>query len=99
MKSPLIVNTSRAGIISEKVLIKALTENKISGAALDVLEEIPPSKINPLLNMNNAIVIPHTAFYSEGSIEEMKIRASMEVVRALLGETPENIVNKDCLRN
>lgn len=94
-KRPILINTSRGGTIDEKALVKALNDGKVSGAGLDVLEDVPPSKENPLLKMKNVIITPHAAFYSEGSIEEMERRASEEVVRALKGERPVNIVNKE----
>jgi len=94
-KRPFIVNTARGGIIDERALIKALNEDKVSGAGLDVLEDVPPSEDNPLLKMKNVVITPHAAFYSEGSIEEMERRAAEEVVRALRGEKPINIVNRE----
>ena len=94
-KKPLIINTSRGGIINEDDLYKAIGEGKVYGAGLDVLSYIPPGKDNPLFELDNVIITPHAAFYSEGSIEEMEARASMEVVRALTGKKPENIVNKE----
>ncbi|MBR61636.1 MAG: lactate dehydrogenase [Dehalococcoidia bacterium] len=59
--SAIIVNTSRGSIIKESYLIKALSRNKISGAALDVFEQEPIEKNNPLLSMKNVIVTPHCA--------------------------------------
>lgn len=95
-KKPIIINTSRAGIINEKDLYNAIIDKKVSGVGLDVLERIPPLN-NPLLRFDNVIITPHSAFYSEGAIEEMEIRASMEVVKALKGIKPENVINKEVL--
>jgi len=67
-KKPLLVNASRGPIIEEKALIRALTEGRISGAGLDVMEEEPPDPQNALLRMENVILSPHVAFYSEESI-------------------------------
>jgi len=95
-KNPIIINTSRGEIINEHDLYKAIIEKKINGAGLDVLVDVPPIN-NPLLKLDNVIITPHTAFYSEGSIEELKIQASMEVVRVLSGAEPQNIVNREIL--
>ena len=59
--SSIIVNTSRGSIINESYLIDTLRNRRISGAALDVFEQEPIEKDNPLLLMENVIVTPHSA--------------------------------------
>lgn len=59
--SSILVNTSRGSIIDEKYLIEALTNKRIAGAGLDVFEQEPIEKNNPLLLMENVIVTPHSA--------------------------------------
>jgi phosphoglycerate dehydrogenase-like enzyme len=54
-----IINTARGTVINEADLIRALTEKKIAGAGLDVLEMEPPDPKNPLLHMDNVVVTPH----------------------------------------
>ena len=62
MKSTsVIVNTARGGLIDEAALIDALREGRILGAGLDVLSEEPPSADNPILQLNNVVLTPHTA--------------------------------------
>lgn len=60
-----LINTSRGAVINEKDLIKALQEHWIAGAALDVTEEEPPSSNNPLLKLDNVILTPHIAAFSD----------------------------------
>tara|TARA_Y100001934_G_C12237973_1_gene718826 strand:+ start:219 stop:1217 length:999 start_codon:yes stop_codon:yes gene_type:complete len=98
-KSALIINTSRGPVINEKDLIEALNEGEISGAGLDVLEKEPPDENNPLLNMNNAIVSPHSAHYSDESMKTRYIRFGSEVAKVLNGYMPLNLVNKDISNN
>jgi D-3-phosphoglycerate dehydrogenase len=57
-----IVNTSQGKVINEKALIDALKSGKISFAGLDVFEEEPPNKDNPLFRLNNTILSPHIGF-------------------------------------
>ena len=59
--SSIIVNTSRGSIINESYLIDTLRNRRISGAALDVFEQEPIEKDNPLLLMENVIITPHSA--------------------------------------
>lgn len=68
----IIINTSRGQIINETDLIVALQTNTIGGAALDVFEEEPIQSDNPLIDMNNVILTPHIAWYSEESEEELR---------------------------
>lgn len=79
-ESAFLINTSRGAVIDEKALIKALKKGWIAGAALDVTEEEPPSLENPLLKLDNVIITPHIAAFSDefaykfwkASIEKLK---------------------------
>lgn len=96
-KKPLIINVARGPIIDEMELIQALNRGQISGAGMDVLEKEPPDPHNPLLKMENVILSPHVAFYSEESICELKRRAAEGISAVLLGEWPRAVVNKDVI--
>jgi D-3-phosphoglycerate dehydrogenase len=96
-KKPFVINVARGPIIEEKELIQALNEGRISGAGLDVLEKEPPDPHNPLLKMENVILSPHVAFYSEESIRELKRRAAEGVSAVLLGKWPKVVVNKEVI--
>ena len=54
-----LINTSRGALIDEPALIRALQENRIAGAGLDVQETEPPAEDNPLYTMENVILTPH----------------------------------------
>ena len=94
-KKPLLINTSRGPIIEEKALIQALKEGEISGAGLDVLEKEPPNPQSPLLKMDNVILSPHSSFYSEESISELKRRTAKNVSDVLMGRWPGSVVNRE----
>ncbi|MCJ7423686.1 phosphoglycerate dehydrogenase [Candidatus Bathyarchaeota archaeon] len=57
-----IINTSQGKVIDEKALFEALESGKLSSAGLDVFEEEPPSKDNPLLRLGNVVLSPHIGF-------------------------------------
>jgi D-3-phosphoglycerate dehydrogenase len=89
-----LINTARGAIINEAALIKALREKWITGAGLDVYEEEPIDPGNPLLKMDNVVVIPHTASFSDEALEVQPINPAQEVARVLSGQWPRNPVNK-----
>ncbi|WP_209125201.1 C-terminal binding protein [Alkalihalobacillus sp. BA299] len=92
-KDAFIVNTGRGPVIDEKALVNALKEKKIAGAALDVIEVEPIDPNNPLIQMDNVILTPHAAFYSEESCNEMKRKAAQNIADVLLGKEPKYWVN------
>ena len=76
----IIINAARGGIINENDLDKALNENLIYGAGLDVFETEPPSKNNPLLKNNKVFLSPHTAAFTE----ECMIRMGKETIQNII---------------
>ncbi len=96
-RSAFLVNTGRGAVVDEPALIKALAEGWIAGAGLDVLAEEPPAPDNLLLKMENVIITPHAGFYSEESWMNLRQKAVAEVVRALEGRMPRNVVNPEAV--
>jgi len=91
----IVVNTSRGGVIDEDALIEALESGDIGRAGLDVLEDEPPAEDNPLLSMDDAVVTPHTAWYSEESRRDLSRSVARDVAAVLQGEEPKNPVDPD----
>jgi D-3-phosphoglycerate dehydrogenase len=82
-------------VIDEDALIKALTDGLIAGAALDVVVEEPIRPDHPLLAMENVILTPHMAWYSEEATIEMRSKAAMGVIDVLLyREYPKYLLNR-----
>lgn len=96
-RSSYLINTSRGGIVNEKALIKALKEKWISGAGVDVFEQEPINSNNELLKLNNIILTPHSAYYSEDAQKIMRYQTAEAVVDVLQGRYPRSIFNKNLL--
>ena len=79
-KNCIIINAARGGIINEQDLNKALNENLIFGAGLDVFETEPPKEDNPLLKNDKVFLSPHTATFSE----ECMIRMGKETIQNII---------------
>ena len=76
----IIINAARGGIINEIDLDKALNENLVFGAGLDVFETEPPKPHNPLLKNNKVFLSPHTAAFTE----ECMIRMGKETIQNII---------------
>jgi D-3-phosphoglycerate dehydrogenase len=70
-KNCIVINAARGGVINEIDLDKALNENLILGAGLDVFEIEPPDLDNPLLKNNKVFLSPHTAAFTEECMTRM----------------------------
>jgi len=66
-----LINAGRGPLIDEKALYRALSEKWISAAAVDVMEKEPPDPDHPLLKLDNFIVTPHVAPYSDTYWDDM----------------------------
>lgn len=91
----IIVNTSRGPVIDEAALIEALETGQIAKVGLDVLESEPPASDNPLLDRDDVIVTPHTAWYSEESKADLSKGVAEAVVAVLQGDSPHAVVTPD----
>ncbi len=88
-----LVNTSRGGLVDMKALAVALGEGRLGGAGLDVFEQEPPARDDPLLKMPNVITAPHAGFYSQGSLVDLHVRQAKQVAAVLAGKRPDNLLN------
>ena len=97
-----LINTARGFITEPNAILEALTCGHLAGAAIDVLPEEPPPADSLFLSAwrdpahpasVRLILNPHSAFYSEEGMEDMRIKGSENCRRALLGIPLRNIVN------
>lgn len=82
------INNARGGIVDEQALYTALSDRIIAGAGIDVTEPEPPKAENPLLQLDNILITPHSAWFSQESVVEMRQRAVEAVVQVLQGGWP-----------
>ncbi|WP_404996455.1 hydroxyacid dehydrogenase [Caldifermentibacillus hisashii] len=92
-ESAYFINLARGEIVDEPALIKALQENKIKGAALDVYSQEPLPLDHPLCQLDNVILTPHIASNTEECMARMAVHAAMEIHKVLSGEQPSWPVN------
>lgn len=90
--SAILINCARGAIVDEKALIDALQEGKIRGAGLDVFEKEPVEQDNPLLKMEQVVVLPHIGSATEKTRTAMAMKAAENLVSAVTGRVPENVV-------
>ena len=97
-----LINTSRGGVVDVLAVLDAITSGQLGGSGIDVLETEPPSAEHPLLQAwrdpahpahDRLILNPHSAFYSEEGLMDMRIKGSENCRRALLGQPVRNLVN------
>ncbi|WP_435185582.1 C-terminal binding protein [Halobellus sp. EA9] len=89
-----LVNAARGGIIDQTALYEALEDGTVSYAGLDVLESEPPED-DRILNLDNVVITPHAAWYSEDALTELQRTAGENVATFLNGDVPDYVVNRD----
>jgi len=91
------INTGLGPTHNEADLIRALQEGKMAGAGLDVMEEEPTLPGNPLHDMENVVLTPHTASVSDIGNIRRRQRVGHEIAAVLQGQMPFAVVNRDVL--
>lgn len=101
-KGSYLVNTSRGGVVDVIAVMDALSNGHLAGAAIDVLETEPPPDTHRLIEAwrnpshpahDRLILNPHSAFYCEEGLMDMRVNGARNVRRVLEGKEPYNVVN------
>lgn len=92
--SAIFVNIARGKVVNEAALIEALEMGRIQAAGLDVFEHEPLSPESPLPHMRNVVALPHVGSATHETRTAMAQRAVDNLILALKGERPINLVNE-----
>ena len=93
-----VVNTARGGIVDEAALYQVLKARSIAGAAIDPFVVEPASPDNPLFELDNILVSPHSAGVTQESMFRMGYWAARNVADCFDGKLdPANVVNQEVL--
>jgi phosphogluconate 2-dehydrogenase len=89
----IFINIARGKVVDEQALIAALQNGQIRAAGLDVFEQEPVSADSPLLKMSNVVATPHMGSATHETREAMARCAVDNLLAALAGERPKDLVN------
>jgi glyoxylate reductase len=95
--SAILINASRGATVDETALTKALRDKWIAGAALDVYEKEPIADDNPLLELENVVLVPHIGSATIESRTKMAEMAVLNLLSVLKGERPPRLLNPDVM--
>jgi glyoxylate reductase len=91
-----LINAARGPVIDEEALVQALQAGRLAGAGLDVFENEP--KVHPaLMSLNNVTMMPHVGSATAETRLRMAMLASENLLAALRGDRPPNLVNPEAL--
>ena len=92
-----LINTARGPIVDQKALTKVLTERRIAGAGLDVLESEPPDPNDPILRLDNVILAPHALCWTDQCFAGNGAADVKAVLDIQHGRVPRGVVNRTVL--
>jgi phosphoglycerate dehydrogenase-like enzyme len=90
-----LINTARGALVDELALVRALSENWIAGAALDVFTTEPLPAESVLRSAPNLLLSPHQSSYSRGTGERVSLTAAQSIVDLMNGKKPQNVLNPE----
>src|SRR5438093_59406 len=94
-RGAIFVNTSRGGVQQERAVFEALVKGQLAAAGLDVFEQEPTPRDNPLLNLDNVVVSSHVAGVTAEATHTATLQVTSEMLRVLRGERPHVLANPD----
>lgn len=92
-----LINTARGPIVDQKALTKVLSDRRIAGAGLDVLEQEPPEPGDPILRLDNVILAPHALCWTDQCFAGNGAADVKAVLDIQHGRVPRGVVNRAVL--
>jgi len=102
LRGSYLINTARGGVVSTAAVADALASGQLAGAGIDVLDQEPPRKDNPIICAwrdpqhaahDRLIINPHSAFYTEEGLADMRVRGAEACLAALTGQPIPNQIH------
>src|SRR5579859_5038402 len=93
-----IINAARGALMDEAALAQAIKDGKIAGAGIDVYNEEPPEKGNPLIGLAGVIHTPHLGASTVEAQDEVAVQIAQQTLDALIKGEYRNVVNPDVLK-
>ena len=98
-RTAVLVNTARGPIVDVNDLAEALKNGVIAGAGIDVYDKEPLEPDYPLLGMDNVVLTPHLAWYSEEGGWDIRVTIMDDLKSFLKGKPPASVVNPEVLES
>ena len=98
-RETIFINIARGKVVDEQAMIHALQTGQIRAAGLDVFEREPLQADSPLLQLDNVVATPHMGSATHETREAMARCAVDNMISALSGERPKDLVNKDAWKH
>ncbi|MDH4325022.1 MAG: dehydrogenase [Betaproteobacteria bacterium] len=94
-----LINVARGPVVDEKALYEVLSAKRIAGAGLDVFEEEPTPASNPILELDNVIVTPHSLCWTDELFGNIARTAVGAVLAVHAGRKPQFVVDPAALEH
>jgi phosphoglycerate dehydrogenase-like enzyme len=92
-----LINTARGPIVDQKALTEVLTDRRIAGAGLDVLETEPPAADDPIFKLDNVILTPHALCWTDQCFAGNGAADVSAVIDVQHGRVPRGVVNRNVI--
>lgn len=98
-RTAILINTARGPVVDQEALVAALREGRLTAAGLDVFQVEPLPSDDPLLSLENVVLLPHLGSATVATRRRMAMMAAENLLAGLRGERPPYLVNPEVLPN